>query len=146
MLEPSRTSALRLHHIGFVVDSIPKSIDSFLRMFQAAWDEKIFDDPIQKAKVTFLTTRAGDGQIELVEPLEAGSPVSLFLEQKGGGLHHLCYEVARLDEELKELRSRGIAIAKRPQPAVAFGGRRIAWVITRDRLLVELLEAPVETM
>jgi hypothetical protein len=31
-------------------------------------------------------------------------------------------------------------IVRRPKPAVAFDGRRIAWVLTPENLLVELLE------
>jgi hypothetical protein len=41
---------------------------------------------------------------------------------------------------LTAFRSRGAAIASRPKPAVAFNGRRIAWVITAEKFLVELLE------
>jgi methylmalonyl-CoA/ethylmalonyl-CoA epimerase len=131
---------LRLHHVGFVVANIEQAMPGFLRSLAAQWDEQIFHDPLQKVKVAFLTTRAGDPQIELVEPSGEDSPVLRFLEQ-GGGLHHVCYEVADLEKELAEFRSRGAMIAKRPKPAVAFGGRRIAWVITAEKLLVELLEA-----
>jgi methylmalonyl-CoA/ethylmalonyl-CoA epimerase len=106
----------------------------------AEWDGKIFEDPLQRAKVAFMTTRPGDAQIELVQPVGESSPVQRFLQQ-GGGMHHLCYEVADLEAELAALRSRGAAIASRPKPAVAFGGRRIAWVITSEKFLVELLEA-----
>jgi hypothetical protein len=38
------------------------------------------------------------------------------------------------------MRKRGALIARRPKPAVAFEGRRIAWVITREKLLVEFVE------
>ena len=38
------------------------------------------------------------------------------------------------------MKARGIMIAKRPHPAAAFGNRRIAWVCTRQRLVLELLE------
>ena len=131
---------LRLHHIGFVVSSIEQAMPGFVRSMMAEWSGQSFEDPLQKAKVAFLTTRAGDAQIELVEPLGDDSPVQRFLQQAGGGLHHLCYEVADLEQELADFRSRGAVIAKRPKPAVAFGGRRIAWVITAEKLLVELLE------
>ena len=131
---------LRLHHIGFVVSSIEQAMPGFVRSMLAEWSGQSFEDPLQKAKVAFLTTRAGDAQIELVEPLGDDSPVQRFLQQAGGGLHHLCYEVADLEQELADFRSRGAVIAKRPKPAVAFGGRRIAWVITAEKLLVELLE------
>jgi len=130
---------LRLHHVGFVVASIEQAMPGFVRSLAATWDERVIYDPLQKVKVAFLTTRVQDPQIELVEPAGEDSPVLRFLEQ-GGGLHHVCYEVADLEEQLVEFRSRGAVIAKRPKPAVAFGGRRIAWVITAEKLLVELLE------
>jgi methylmalonyl-CoA/ethylmalonyl-CoA epimerase len=132
-------ASLRLHHVGFVVANIEQAMPGFLRSLGARWDEQIFHDPLQKVKVAFLTTRVEDPQIELVEPAGEDSPVLRFL-QKGGGLHHVCYEVADLEQQLAEFRSRGAVIAKRPKPAVAFGGRRIAWVITAEKLLVELLE------
>lgn len=132
-------ASLRLHHMGFVVADIAAAMPSFVRSMAAEWDGQIFEDPLQKAKVAFMTTRPGDAQIELVQPVGENSPVARFLQQ-GGGMHHLCYEVADLETELAAFRSRGAAIASRPKPAVAFGGRRIAWVITSEKFLVELLE------
>jgi hypothetical protein len=38
------------------------------------------------------------------------------------------------------MRRDGALLAKRPKPAVAFGGRLIAWVLTPEKLLVELLQ------
>jgi methylmalonyl-CoA/ethylmalonyl-CoA epimerase len=55
----------------------------------------------------------------------------------------VCYEVADLEEQLVEFRSRSALIVKRPKPAVAFGGRRIAWLITSEKLLIELLEEAI---
>ena len=133
-------SSPRLHHMGFVVADIATAMPAFLHSMAAEWDGKIFEDPLQKAKVAFLTTRAGDAQIELVQPLGETSPVQRFLQERGGGMHHLCYEVADLEAELAAFRSRGASIASRPKPAVAFGGRRIAWVVTSEKFLVELLE------
>ncbi len=132
--------ALRLHHVGFVVANIETAMPGFLRSLAAEWDGQVFLDPLQKVRVAFLATRAQDPAIELVEPAADDSPVSRFLQERGGGLHHVCYEVADLEQQLIELRSRGALIVKRPLPAVAFGGRRIAWVITSEKLLVELLE------
>lgn len=132
-------AALRLHHMGFVVADIATAMPAFVRSMAAEWDGQIFEDPLQRAKVAFMTTRPGDAQIELVQPVGESSPVQRFLQQ-GGGMHHLCYEVADLEAELAAFRLRGAAIASRPKPAVAFGGRRIAWVITSEKFLVELLE------
>jgi methylmalonyl-CoA/ethylmalonyl-CoA epimerase len=131
---------MRLHHMGYVVASIDSAMPGFLRQLGAMWDGQIFHDPNQGVRVAFITTRPQDAQLELVEPAGDGSPVLRFLREKGGGLHHACYEVADLDAQLAEFRSRGAIITKRPRPAVAFAGRRIAWVITREKFLIELLE------
>jgi methylmalonyl-CoA/ethylmalonyl-CoA epimerase len=132
---------LKLHHIGFVVQSIQESGESFARSLGATWDGSIILDPLQKAKVAFFQGRhPTDALIELVEPGNVESPVTKFLE-RGGGLHHLCYEVKDLEAHLRFCKSVGTLIIRRPVPAVAFGGRRIAWGITKKRLLLELLEA-----
>jgi len=131
---------LRLHHIGFVVAEISASIQGFRASLGAAWDGSVFEDPNQKVKVAFLKTQSSGGQIELVEPARNSSPVAKFLAERGGGLHHLCYEVRDIEQALAAFKARGAVIAKRPLPAVAFEGRRIAWILTAERLLVELLE------
>ncbi len=73
-------AALRLHHMGFVVADIATAMPAFARSMAAEWDGHIFEDPLQKAKVAFMTTRPGDAQIELVQPAGEGSPVQRFLQ------------------------------------------------------------------
>ena len=128
------------HHVGFVVASIANTVHGFAEMLQADWDEQVFHDPNQGVRVTFLKSRrGGDPLWELVEPAEEGSPVH-SLAAKGGGLHHVCYVVANLEQALADARARGALITRQPLPAVAFGGRRIAWIYTKNRLLIEYLE------
>jgi methylmalonyl-CoA/ethylmalonyl-CoA epimerase len=130
----------RLHHVGFVVPSISDGVGDFRKCTGADWDGEVFHDPLQKAKVTFLRTPcASDALIELVEPAGEGSPVLHFL-QKGGGLHHLCYEVDDLDAYLITMRLNGAVVVRRPLPAIAFQNRRIAWALTGQKLLLEFLE------
>lgn len=132
---------LKLHHVGFVVSSIQDCAESFAQGLGASWDGKITFDPIQKVRVTFFEGRsATDPLIELVEPGEPESPVSRFLKH-GGGLHHLCYEVNDLESHLEFCKSSGTIILRPPVPAVAFDGRRIAWAMTKKKLLLEFLEA-----
>ena len=131
----------KLHHIGFVVSSIQESAESFVQSLGASWDGKIVFDPVQKVRVSFFQGRnAADPLIELVEPGDSESPVSRFLEERSGGLHHLCYEVEDLDSHLMFVKSSGTLIIRTPAPAVAFGGRRIAWGVSKKRLLMEFLE------
>jgi methylmalonyl-CoA/ethylmalonyl-CoA epimerase len=132
---------LRLHHIGFVLASIQESAEAFARSLGATWDRNIVFDPVQKVRVTFLQgAHVSDSLIELVEPGGPESPVSRFLDG-GGGLHHLCYEVEDLESHLSLCKPLGIVIIRHPVPAVAFGGRRIAWAVTRKGPLLEFLES-----
>jgi methylmalonyl-CoA/ethylmalonyl-CoA epimerase len=138
--DPRPPGQQKLHHIGFVLASIQESAESFARSLGATWDGNIIFDPLQNVRVTFLQgAHVSDALIELVEPGGPGSPVSRFLEQRGG-LHHLCYEVEDLELHLAFCKSVGTIIVRPPVPAVAFGGRRIAWALTKKRLLLEFLE------
>lgn len=131
---------VRLHHIGYVLASIEENAESFARSLCATWDGKVVFDPLQQVRVSFLQgANTADSLIELVEPGGLESPVSRFLNQ-GGGLHHLCYEVADIETYLEFCKSVGTRVFRRPVPAVAFGGRRIAWALTKQKLLVEFLE------
>jgi len=98
-------------------------------------------DPLQKVKAAFLKVATDRVLIELVEPLGVDSPVHRFLTERSGGMHHLCYEVDDADLELRRIRDCKGLIVSRPVPAVAFGGRRIAWALTREKMLLEFLEA-----
>jgi len=131
----------RLDHVGFVTASIRDAAPGFARSIGTTWGGEITHDPLQQVNVAFLRgARPQDPSVELVEPVGPGSPVSRFLE-RGGGLHHLCYEVPSLEAQLSLSRSNGGLVVKPPLPAVAFDGRRIAWVYTREKLLIEFLEA-----
>ena len=46
--------------------------------------------------------------IELIAPLHEKSQVSQFLERKGGGLHHLCFQSENVAEDMQELQDRGV--------------------------------------
>jgi methylmalonyl-CoA/ethylmalonyl-CoA epimerase len=130
----------RLHHVGYVTASIAGSVDGYVKAFGLEWDGRIIHDPLQMVAVAFLGS--GDDnfpKIELVEPAGRRSPVKRFVES-GGGLHHICLEVADLNEQIEASRVAGCALVRVPMPAVAFGGRRIAWITTPASQLVELLQ------
>jgi methylmalonyl-CoA/ethylmalonyl-CoA epimerase len=130
------------HHLGFVVASIQSSVPGLLDSLQAEWDGTIFHDPLQAVRVTFLRGKhAANPVLELVEPAGENSPVMPFLK-RGGGLHHVCYEIDNLEDQLALSRAQRGLVVRPPLPAVAFGGRRIAWVYTKNKLLLEYLERP----
>ncbi|MEZ5512887.1 MAG: VOC family protein [Steroidobacteraceae bacterium] len=128
----------RFHHIGFVVSSVEAAAQGFIASLGATWDGEVFVDPLQRVRVSFLCIDVNRTRLELVEPLGPGSPVSRFLATQGG-LHHICLETLDTETSLQRVRNAGGAIVSRPKPAVAFGGRTIAWALTREKLLVEFL-------
>jgi methylmalonyl-CoA/ethylmalonyl-CoA epimerase len=133
-------SPATFHHVGFVVASIAGVGHSFALSLGAQWDGTVIHDPLQEARVAFF--RSGDPAapaVELVEPAGEKSPLHKFIAKRGG-LHHICYEVATLETQLDQSRRAGCLIVKPPLPAVAFSGRRIAWVFTPQKLLLEYLE------
>jgi catechol 2,3-dioxygenase-like lactoylglutathione lyase family enzyme len=139
MTETSNQPGLSLHHVGFVVARIRDVAPGMASALSARWDGTITYDPLQEVNVSFLHPAAAGPQIELIEPAGTKSRVRRFLEQRGG-LHHLCYEVDDIQVQLRYMRSMDATVLRSPQPATAFGGRRIAWVWTKQELLVEYLE------
>ena len=128
------------HHVGYVVASIQDVVQRYAQAIDADWDGAIIHDPNQMVRVTFIRGKiAADPLIELVEPAGDKSPVLSFLN-RGGGIHHICYVVDSLEKQLEACRSKGILVVRPPLPAAAFGNRRIAWVCTTDRFLIEYLE------
>jgi methylmalonyl-CoA/ethylmalonyl-CoA epimerase len=138
---PAGKNGMRLHHIGFVVASIEESVPGFVASLNTEWDGKIFNDPLQDAKVTFL--RHGVSGTPLIELVEPGSPESHLVKflKRSGGLHHLCYETDQLEEQLRSAVASGSILVRKSAPAIAFEGRAIAWFYTPERLLIELLES-----
>lgn len=132
--------AFTFHHLGVAVKSIPKAIPVYQDLFGYELVSGPFDDPIQRVSVCFLGRQAaGEIVIELVAPLGDDTPINRILA-KGGGPYHTCYEVDGIDGKLSELSSKKCIIVSQPVPAVAFNGRRIAWLFTPTQQLVELLE------
>ena len=139
-LGPLLTRKAVLHHLGCVVPSISAVADAFAASISASWDGQIIHDPLQRVRVTFFKPVDPRNPVyELVEPAGANSPVNNFVK-KGGGLHHVCYEIDDLEAGLEEARGTGFVMVSPPKPAVAFGGRRIAWICSKNRLLIEFLE------
>jgi methylmalonyl-CoA/ethylmalonyl-CoA epimerase len=131
---------VRLHHIGHLVKDIPAAAKALVGDFGYRIESNIIEDPVQTVMVQFLRLPGERNWFELVSPNGPGSKVSAALA-KGGGLHHLCYEVDDLDASCAALRRQRMWMLSGPVPAVAFDGRRIAWFVQRTQLLVELLES-----
>jgi methylmalonyl-CoA/ethylmalonyl-CoA epimerase len=135
----STLGGFALHHIGVLVAEIEPAAQLYLARFGYQIASKIISDPIQTAYVQFLSLPGGANWLELVAPNGPTSKLMRALE-RGGGLHHLCYEVAQIELAGAQLREQAMLPLGAPAPATAFGGRRIAWFMDRAGTLVELVE------
>ncbi len=132
----------KLRHVGVAVPSLGPATETLSTLFGYNVVSGPFDDPIQKVSVNFLTTSDKDAaEIELIAPLSEDSPITSMLAKSGGGAYHLCFETSNIDQALVHAKNNGCMIVSPPVPAVAFGGRRIAWIYTKSRQLFELVEA-----
>lgn len=131
---------LRFDHIGYAVASITEYLETFfVPLFQPVEISPIVEDPLQSVRIAFATLDTGT-RIELIEPTNPSSPVGRFLTDPRGGLYHLCYSTDSLDQAVDDLRRLRCTMFMKPTPAVAFGGRRIAFFVTPQRDLLEVVE------
>jgi len=98
---------LKLHHIGIVVENIQKSLGDLTKYldFESTTVPSLVGS--QKVNICFLKTN--NVFLELIEPAEENSPISNFIK-KGGGFHHLCFEVDDIHLELEKMKKNGAHI------------------------------------
>jgi methylmalonyl-CoA/ethylmalonyl-CoA epimerase len=98
---------LKLHHIGIVVENIQKSLGELTKYldFESTTVPSLVGS--QKVNICFLKTN--NVFLELIEPAEENSPISNFIK-KGGGFHHLCFEVDDIHLELEKMKKNGVHI------------------------------------
>jgi methylmalonyl-CoA/ethylmalonyl-CoA epimerase len=130
---------MRLHHVGILVGDIAESSALYARRFGYRCKTAVIHDPGQTAYVQFLELPGDRVYLELVSPDSPSSHLNNTLG-KDRGFHHLCYSTADIDCACNGLRDAGMTLVRAPRKAVAFQGRRIAWLMGRDRRLTELVE------
>ena len=130
---------MTIDHFGIVVGSLDVSSAYYERHFGLRPVGGRVVDPLQDVELQFLQDDAG-ARLELIRPLSADSPAARALKH-GGGLNHICYEVPDLDASVQSLIAADAKLVREPQPAVAFNGRRVAFLYTRQRELIEFVEA-----
>jgi len=128
-----------IDHIGVVVGSLDAAAAYYASSFGLREVGGRIVDALQDVELQFLEDDAG-ARIELIRPLSADSPAARALKT-GGGLNHICYRVADLEASMQALVANDAKVVREPLPAVAFDGRRVAFLYTRQRELIEFVEA-----
>jgi methylmalonyl-CoA/ethylmalonyl-CoA epimerase len=126
----------RIAHVGIAV----KSIDALIPFYRDVLG--LTDAPLGDSDGAHIAgLAAGDSLIELLEPVDSGSPIAKFLEKRGPGIHHICFTVDDLDATLMRCRQAGITLIDET-PRVGAEGKRIAFLHpkTTGGILIELSE------
>jgi methylmalonyl-CoA/ethylmalonyl-CoA epimerase len=127
----------KVNHIAVAVADIDEAL-KFWRDAMGIDLHHVEDVPSQKAKVAFLPV--GDTEVELVQPTSEDSGVAKFVAEKGGGMHHLCFEVDDCAATMQELKEKGVRLLNE-EPNV-LPGRKMAFIHPKSTggVLVELYE------
>ncbi|HSJ07468.1 MAG TPA: methylmalonyl-CoA epimerase [Longimicrobiales bacterium] len=134
--------ARSVNHIGIAVRSLDAHRDYYERVLGAAY-EGTDDVPSQHVRVAFYRVGPEDGgvRIELLEPTSADSPVAVFIEKRGEGVHHIAYTVDGIEARLRTLRDEGLRLVdETPRPGAHH--TRIAFLHPKSSagVLTELVE------
>jgi len=107
----------KIHHIGIAVRSLDEALEFYRDTFglHLHAQDTIEDQAVKAALLTI-----GQSEIELLEPTRPDSAVGRFLERKGEGLHHICFQTPDVDGELEALKQKGVELVdQHPRRGIA---------------------------
>ena len=153
---PAAVKLKRLVQIGIVVPDRDRTAQMLASLFGIGpfrlveWPDRpeskyYYREVEQKIRVRQAFVQLGDVEVELIQPLEGNSAYQDFLNETGGGIHHVLFEVSDIDPVIHELAKSGVTVLQsgtgiRP-------GTRWALMDTQKLLgfLVELRHRPGES-
>lgn len=93
----------KIDHIAIVVKDAEKAAQSYADMFGFKVVEKR-EGPGGEFKTVMMAL--GDIRLEMFQPLKPGNHMK-FLEERGGGLHHVSFLTDDIMKEIKTLKAQG---------------------------------------
>lgn len=130
---------MKINHLGIAT----KKIDDALKFWADALGlENIHTETVEDQKVRVAMLPVGESRIELLEPTAEDSPISKFLEKRGGGIHHIAVEVENIEEALAKLKAEGMRLIDET-PRIGAEGCLVAFVhpASAGGVLLELVQA-----
>jgi methylmalonyl-CoA/ethylmalonyl-CoA epimerase len=132
---------IKIDHVAIAVGNLPAAADRLLDVFGLSRGTREMV-AAQKTDVLFLHAGTGQTALELVCPA-GNESLARFLDRRGPGLHHICFEVDDLEEALESLRAKGVPLVdERPRPGAR--GHLVAFIHPRATggVLFELCQKP----
>lgn len=109
----------KVHHVGIVV----RDMEQALRFYRDTLGLRIHKhEPIVEQGVDAALLMLGDSEIELLQPIQPETGIARYLERKGEGLHHICFEVDDVERDLQTLKARGAQMIDE-QTRIGLAGR-----------------------
>lgn len=128
----------KINHIGIAVSSLSSQIPFYRDLLKLTF---LGEETVPDQKVRVAMFQCGEVKIELLEPTGPDSPIAVFLEKKGPGIHHIAYETDSVEGEIKALEAAGVRLID-SQPRDGAHGTKIAFVhpASSGKILTELCE------
>ncbi len=127
----------KIDHIAIVVRDIAAALQLYGEMFGFKAVETL-DGPGGEFRA--VLARAGDITLEFFQPLKEGTEFARFLDERGGGLHHISFATDDIAGELGKLKAQGRKL--RNEEPVALPNAKIAFLspAAAENVLIELVE------
>lgn len=131
---------MKIHHIGIATTEIGGTADIWNDLLGLKVDHT---EEVAGQKVRVCMLPVGESRLELLEPMSADSPISKFLEKRGGGIHHIAVSVENIRSALDDLKQKGARLIDE-EPRVGAGGCLVAFIHPSSTagVLLELVEDP----
>jgi methylmalonyl-CoA/ethylmalonyl-CoA epimerase len=129
---------MKIDHLGIAT----KGIDEALKFWADALGlENVHTETVEDQKVRVAMLPVGESRIELLEPVSEDSPISKFLEKRGGGIHHIAIQVDDIAAALERLRQQNVRLIDE-KPRVGAEGCLVAFVhpSSANGVLLELVQ------
>jgi len=129
---------MKINHLGIAT----KGIEDALKFWEDALSlENVHTEVVEDQKVRVAMLPIGESRIELLEPTSDDSPISKFLEKRGGGIHHIAVEVEDIEVTLERLKEKGIRLIDET-PRSGAEGCLVAFVhpASTNGVLLELVQ------
>lgn len=129
---------MEVDHIGIAT----RQLDEALTLWQDALGLRVdHTEEVTEQGVRVAMLALGETKIELLEPLNPGSPVGKFLDKRGPGIHHIAVRVSDIRATLAQLKEKGTRLID-DIPRVGAGGCLVAFVhpSSANGVLLELVQ------
>ena len=129
---------MKINHLGIATKGIEEALEFWS---DALGLENVHTEIVDDQKVRVAMLPIGESRIELLEPTSDDSPISKFLEKRGGGIHHIAIEVDDIASALEHLKRKGMRLIDE-QPRIGAEGCLVAFVhpSSANGVLLELVQ------